>query len=73
MTQGERIAEQQPEAVADEHPILTPEHVVDWQHPTDPQISPAGDRIAFTLQQASRPDDHDRSSIWLVDLAKETV
>ncbi|MGH2685873.1 MAG: TolB family protein, partial [Actinomycetota bacterium] len=34
--------------------------------PSDPQLSPDGERVAFVLTGADREADEDRSSIWLV-------
>lgn len=47
---------------------LSPHDAAEWEFPQDPQLSPAGDRVAFTLVAASRPDEHDRSSLWMLDL-----
>src|SRR5947209_10444052 len=48
--------------------VLTPEGATTWQYPQDPQISPNAERVVFTLMDAARPDEHDRSAIWILDL-----
>lgn len=49
--------------------ILSPEDATKWQYAQDPQVSPSGDRVAFTLMDASRPDERDRAAIWMLELA----
>lgn len=48
---------------------LRPDDITQWQWPRDPQISPSGDRVAFVLVDAARPDEHDRSAVWITDVA----
>lgn len=48
--------------------VLSPQDAAGWKEPRDPQISPAGDRVAFVLAEISKPDEHKRSSIWMIDL-----
>jgi dipeptidyl aminopeptidase/acylaminoacyl peptidase len=46
---------------------LTPELLADLRVPSDPQISPDGQRIAFAVGSTSRRDEHDVSALWLAD------
>lgn len=53
--------------------VLTAQDATAWKIPADPQISPSGDRVAFTLSDVAKPDEHGRSSIWLIDIQKRTT
>lgn len=55
------------------HPsILSPRDATEWKEPRDPQISPAGDHVAFVLADIAKPDEHKRSTIWMIDLPSRT-
>ena len=45
---------------------LTPERIAEIREPADPRISPDGSRIAFVLQDGSKPEEHERTAIWIV-------
>lgn len=45
---------------------LTFEQLVSWRRPGDPQISPDGTRIAFTLKSVSNEAEHATGAIWMV-------
>lgn len=60
------------------HPIiaeagkpLTPERIAEIREPTDPRLSPDGKRIAFVLQEGSKPEEHERTAIWIVPFEGE--
>jgi len=44
---------------------LTPEEIADRLVPDDPQVSPEGASVAFTVRAASKKDEHEQSAIWL--------
>ncbi|MEX2356371.1 MAG: hypothetical protein WD535_04965, partial [Thermaerobacterales bacterium] len=44
-----------------------------FQVVSDPQVSPAGDRIAFVLSRTITDEDHEMSSIWLYDRMLDEV
>lgn len=46
-------------------PILQYEEIIDRLIPSDPQISPDGNNVAFTAAAASRKGDHPDRAIWL--------
>jgi dipeptidyl aminopeptidase/acylaminoacyl peptidase len=46
---------------------LTADQIVSHKRPSNPQISPDGSKVLFTVRQISKPDEHVRSAIWLVD------
>nr|PZN59632.1 MAG: peptidase S9 [Sphaerobacter thermophilus] len=48
---------------------LTTEQLVTHRRPSDPQISPDGERIAFTLRPVSKEKEHPESAIWVVSFA----
>lgn len=48
--------------------VLSPRDATEWKDPRDPQISPSGDQVAFVLADVASPDEHKRSSIWMIDL-----
>ena len=48
---------------------LTTEQLVTHRRPSDPQISPGGERIAFTLRPVSKEKEHPESAIWVVSFA----
>ena len=45
---------------------LTFEQVVSWERVGDPQISPDGEVIAFTVKPVSNDEEHPKGAIWLV-------
>jgi dipeptidyl aminopeptidase/acylaminoacyl peptidase len=53
--------------------VLSPQDAAEWKEPRDPQISPAGDHVAFVLADISKPDEHKRSSIWMIDLPSKAA
>ena len=46
---------------------LTPEQIVSHKRPEDPQISPDGSSVLFTLRPSSKSGEHDEAAIWIVD------
>lgn len=48
---------------------LALEDLYAFRVPSDPQLSPDGRTVAFTLTQANRETDKDRSSIWTMPVA----
>ncbi|MBX5445999.1 S9 family peptidase [Sphaerobacter sp.] len=48
---------------------LTTEQLVTHRRPSDPQISPDGERVAFTLRPVSNEKEHPESAIWVVPFA----
>ncbi|MDI3339360.1 MAG: S9 family peptidase [Sphaerobacter sp.] len=56
---------------ADEQPQrgpqpLTTEQLITQRRPSDPQISPDGQRVAFTLRPISQEKEHPEAAIWVV-------
>lgn len=45
---------------------LTPDQIVNHKRPSDPQISPDGNRVLFVLRPVSKAEEHELSSIWSV-------
>src|SRR5579875_3453538 len=46
---------------------LSPEQITSWKRPAGPQISPDGKKVVFVLSDSGTPDEHERSTLWLVD------
>src|SRR5687767_4807916 len=44
---------------------LTPEELADRLVPDDPQISPDGRHVAFTVRAASKKEEYRESAIWV--------
>jgi dipeptidyl aminopeptidase/acylaminoacyl peptidase len=47
---------------------LSIDQVIGHRRPADPQISPDGSRVLFTLRPASREAEHKTGAIWAVDV-----
>jgi dipeptidyl aminopeptidase/acylaminoacyl peptidase len=47
--------------------LLALDLLTSHSRPSDPQISPEGDRIAFTLAPVSREGEHPAAAIWVVE------
>ncbi len=45
---------------------LTFEQLVSWKRPGEPQISPDGHLVAFSLKPVSNAEEHPRGAIWVV-------
>lgn len=45
---------------------LSFEQIVGWRRPSDPQVSPDGKIIAFSLKPVSNDEEHPKASIWVV-------
>jgi dipeptidyl aminopeptidase/acylaminoacyl peptidase len=52
------------------HP-LTPIEIISLRHPSDPQMSPDGKRIVFTVQQAFLEANKNRSALFLISADQE--
>jgi dipeptidyl aminopeptidase/acylaminoacyl peptidase len=83
--QGEGSVASQTEAVVDGEPAstsapeparlaaVTVEELLDLQIASDPQLSPDGSLIAFTLQWNDRSAQESKSAIWVVPSRKEAA
>jgi len=47
---------------------LSPETLLDWRTPSQPQISPDGRRIVYTLETADRFNDRFENTLWMVSV-----
>jgi len=47
---------------------FTAQDLVDMKRVSDPQVSPAGDRVAFVLRTTDREADRGRTDLWIVGL-----
>jgi dipeptidyl aminopeptidase/acylaminoacyl peptidase len=54
-----------PPKSAIEHKPLTPEEIVDRPQPNDPQISPDGRHVLFTVAPCSKKGEHKDQAIWI--------
>ncbi len=52
---------------------LTPERIAEIMEPVDPRLSPDGERIAFVLQEASKAEEHERTAIWIMPFAGDSL
>jgi len=52
---------------------LSPEQLASWKIPRDPQMTPDGERIVFVLAESSKPDEHKRSTLWMIDTTQDRV
>ena len=48
--------------------VLSPETLLDWRTPNQPQISPDGRRIVYTLETADRFNDRFENTLWMVSV-----
>jgi dipeptidyl aminopeptidase/acylaminoacyl peptidase len=47
---------------------LSSETLLDWRNPNQPQISPDGQRIVYTLETADRFNDRFENTLWMVSV-----
>ena len=50
---------------------LTAENLVDLDVPVDPQISPSGRQVVYSLQPATKAGPYGVSSLWIADIGEE--
>ncbi len=59
--------------VAEAGKPLTPERIAEIKEPTDPRLSPDGERIAFVLREGSKVEEHERTAIWIVPFEGDSL